>query len=788
MKSTLLYLLFFFLTASLQAQDLVQTIRGTILDTDTKAPLIGANVVVVGSDPFMGTTTDLDGNFRLENVPVGRVNLKFSYIGYLERYVSNLEVNSGKEVVLNIDLEESVTDLEEVVISAEQNKRQAINEMATTSARQFSIEETGRYAGSRNDVSRMAANYAGVSNANDSRNDIVIRGNSPNGLLWRMEGLDIPGPNHFSGVGSNGGPVSMLNYNVISNSDFMTSAFPSEYGNGLSGVFDLSLRNGNNQKREYMFQLGALGTEFMVEGPFSKNYNGSYLVNYRFSTTSILTQMGIDFGFDGTADYQDLSFKVNLPTGKFGSFSLFGLAGNNIYEIEAEERDEESFDESFAENTNDKFENELGIFGLSHLIRVSDKSYLRTVVGFTGKTSTGSSDSVSTVGEGVTPYFNSENSESKISVHSALNTKINAKNKIKTGVIVSRIGYTLEESLYNVSTQQLQPYTQGDGAEFLVQAYSQWQYKFTDQLTFNTGLHTQYFFLNESYAIEPRFGTRWAFAPGKALSLGYGLHSQMQTLPVYLNATNTPNGVVTTNRDLGFTKSHHAVIGYDQAVNENTQLKVEAYYQSLFDVPIHGPGTSTSFSLLNEGASFIASDEDSLYNDGVGRNVGLELTLERYFNRGFYYLVTASLFDSQYKGSDDVWRNTAFNGNYVTNFLAGKEFKVGDNNKIVLDLKVSLAGGRRYTPIDLEASQLAGEGVEIDSEAFSEQQREYFRTDAKITYRINRKKVSHEVFLNVDNLFNNQNVFAQTYSQRTNQIENVYQLGMFPTFQYKILF
>lgn len=771
------------------AQQHTQTVRGTVVDQDSRAPLFGVNIVVVNSDPFIGTTSDMDGNFKLENVPVGRHDIKLSYIGYKESTVANLEVNAGKEVILNLQLVESISQLKEATVVAESNKKEALNEMTSISSRQFSVEETGRYAGSRNDVSRMAASYAGVSNANDSRNDIVIRGNSPNGLLWRMEGMDIPSPNHFSSVGSNGGPISMLNYNVISNSDFLTSAFPSEYGNALSGVFDIKLRNGNNQKREYMFQLGALGTEFMVEGPFSKDYNGSYLINYRFSTTSILTRMGIDFGFSGTADYQDVSFKFNLPTEKAGTFSIFGLGGNNVYKVNADERLEDSFDETVADNTNDIFENSLAIGGVNHrYLFKNNKTFINTTVGFSGQLSSGRSDSVSTLNEGLTEYYRADNNKYRFTIHSYVKTKFNSKNTLKTGVIAEQQSFELKEQLYDPAIGSMYSYKDADGSAELIQAYSQWQHKFSDNLVLNTGIHYQRFLLNDAQTIEPRVGMRWKVRPNQSINAGYGLHSQLQILPTYFVGTFTPEGVINTNENLDFSKSHHFVIGYDNALTENTVIKLEAYYQMLFDVPVHRDLEPSSFSLVNEGGSFVLHDEDYLVNNGTGTNLGMELTLERFFNKGFYYLLTASVFDSKYEGSDGIERNTAFNGNYVGNLLFGKEFKINTNNKLIIDLKFSAAGGRRYTPIDLQASQLAGQAVLIDSEAFSLQQKDYFRSDLKITYRINRKKVSHEVFLNIDNVLDNQNVFAQTYSARTGQIENIYQLGLFPTFQYKIQF
>jgi len=277
----ILFILSISFSNSFAQNNYTQTIRGTVIDKSSQSPLIGASIILMNSDPLIGTITDIDGKFRLENIPVGRQGITISYLGYNTIALPGLNLTSGKELVLTIELEENITSLSKVVITAEQRKDIAINEMATVSARSFTVEETERYAGSLGDPSRMVSNFAGVSMTNDSRNDIIIRGNSPSGLLWRLDGIEIPNPNHFGAFGTTGGPVSMLNNNLLTNSDFITSAFPAEYGNAMSGVFDLKMRHGNNEKREYVGQIGFNGFELGAEGPFKKGSRASYLANYR---------------------------------------------------------------------------------------------------------------------------------------------------------------------------------------------------------------------------------------------------------------------------------------------------------------------------------------------------------------------------------------------------------------------------------------------------------------------------------------------------------------------------
>ena len=316
-----------FLSIGAYSQDYSQTIRGTVVDKQSQSPLPGASVVLLNSTSPIGVQTDIDGNFKLEKVPLGRQGIQVTFLGYNPATLANLTLTSGKEIVLTIELEEKVITTDEVVISAEKNKAEALNEMTTVSARAFTVEETSRYAGSFNDPSRMAMNYAGVANTNDSRNDIIIRGNSPLGLLWRLEGINIPNPNHFGALGTTGGPVSILNNNDLANSDFLTGAFPSEYGNATSGVFDLNMRSGNNEKREYVCQFGFNGLELGAEGPFSKKSKASYLANYRYSTLQILDALHINLGIGAIPQYQDFTFKLNFPGTKFGKFSVFGIGG-----------------------------------------------------------------------------------------------------------------------------------------------------------------------------------------------------------------------------------------------------------------------------------------------------------------------------------------------------------------------------------------------------------------------------------------------------------------------------
>lgn len=788
----LLLLLLLFYTAG--ATD-GAVIRGQVLDKDSRYPIVGASVVVPGSNPAIGDITDEKGYFKLV-VPIGRVSLRVTYIGYKDGGANDVLVLAGKETQLTIELEEKVSELTEVVVSGKKDG-QAKNEFAIISARSFDVEQTSRFSGNRNDPSRMAANFAGVSGANDARNDIIIRGNSPMGMLWRLEGIDIPSPNHFAAFGSTGGPVSMLNNNTLSRGDFMTSAFPAEYGNALSGVFDLGLRSGNKDKYEFMVQMGFNGIEAGAEGPFAKKKSdASFLFNYRYSTLQLFKYLKADFG-TGTAipEYQDLTFKVDVPTKKAGVFRFWGLGGLSKIDLLGSKVDLSKPQKNLYGNENIDLYNKVqtGIFGFSHTLFLNNKTYYKLMAAASHQTQFADIDSINPDNRSEIIRTNKVKlRQNKYSMHLMGNTKIDARNTVTQGVMVNVYDLRFADSVLYLNN--FVPVKDGKGISTLVEAYVMWKHKFTEQLSLNAGMHAQYFSLSGSFTPEPRLGFRYQFRENQSISIGYGMHCQIQPLPMYYNYEITNNGKRTaTNLKMDFTRSQHWVIGYDLSFLQSFRLKTEAYVQYLDRVPVEKH--PSSFSMLNAGADFATPNNTNLVNKGVGLNYGLEITLEKFFSKGYYFLITGSLFQSRYKGSDNVWRNTAFNGLYVVNALGGYEYrfsgkkdKTNKRHTVAIDTKLTGAGGRYYTPIDLAASDAQNREVRIDSLAYTLKYPDYFRWDLKISYRVNMKRVTQEFSTDFQNMVNIKNIFRKVYNPRTNSLNNEYQQGIFILPQYRLLF
>lgn len=781
MKRFLLILIV--LPSLLFAQNNTQNIRGVVTDKLSQTPLTG--VIVQIASIQKGSSSDAKGNYTLSNISPDRYDIIATFLGYKTITIPNVIVTSGKEVILDIAMEESYKQIGEVVVKAN-NKEGTINKLATVSARTFSMEEVNRYAGGRSDPARLAANFAGVSAPDDSRNDIVIRGNSPVGVLWRIDGMNVTNPNHFASVGTTGGAVSALNTNLLKNSDFFTSAFPAEYGNATAGVFDLGFRNGNNKKSETTLQVGVItGLEATTEGPFSKKSDASYLVGYRYALAGVAQAVGVDIGTTATPSYQDLSFKINSGTSKLGKFSLFGILATSTIEIGGG-----SSNTLYGNGNEVDFASKIGIVGLNHFKQINAKSFVSTTAGlnYSSTDQTGYSFDRPTN----TSFIKEVNNVAKTSYNfsTSYNSKINARLFFKAGVQDEIIGLDLFYKSKNMildSYQQIWDYTSTTN---FAQAYAHFKYSLTEKLNLNAGVHAQEFFLNNSTAIEPRLGLTYFVNNKSSFNFGYGLHSQMQPINVYfLQSTDANGATVYNNKNLDFTKSHHVVLGYNIQPFNDWRIKSEVYYQSIYNVPV--TSFSSSYSMLNTGSTFKSDLQDSLVNSGTGENYGIELTVEKFFSKGYYGLFTSSIYSSKYIGSDGVERNTAFNGKYVFNILAGKEWKVGaqKRNKFSADIKFTNAGGRAYTPIDLPASNATGR-EQLSTDAYSSYYENYYRLDVKAGFVLNssKRKLSQTFSLDLQNVTDHDNVFSKSYDDRMQSLNTTYQLGFFPNVIYKLQF
>jgi len=772
-------------------------IRGVVIDKVSEQPIPGVTIELLNGVTAIGTITNDNGKYRLENVPLGRNTIRINYLGFETITIPNIVVDAGKEAIANAALTESFDKLNEVILTSKRPNSQSINTLTSVSARQFGLEEVTRFSGGRSDVGRLAANYAGVSSPDDSRNDIVIRGNSPAGLLWRLEGVPIPNPNHFTSVGTTGGAVSAVNPNILRNSDFLTSAFPAEYGNALGGVFDLGFRKGNTDDYEFTAQVGAFtGVEILGEGPLGK-IDGSFLISGRYSLVGLL---GVGAGgTSATPNYSDLSFNIDLKKTALGRFSVFGIGGVSDIEFLGNDIDD---DDLFAAEDEDLFvTSDFGVIGVKHQVLIGTNSYLKTILSGSLSQNKITADRFINLGtsqERTILFTETNNRETRLTFSTLFNSKLNNRITFRSGLLIENIGIV---TLLRDREEQADADGDGDPDLFtfrdsdenlsIFQPYVQGQFRLTEKLKINIGVHGQYSSLNNQFVLEPRTGINYRLGETHQLSFGYGLHHQPVLLPILFLNEAINGELVQTNNDLDFVRSSHFVLGYDVRFGKQWRTKLEIYYQDINNAAVEA--SPSSYSSLTEGADFVIdNDRVSLVNEGTGFNQGIELTVEKSFSDGYYGLLTASLYESKYEGSDGIERNSPFNNGYVLNLLSGREFTIGKRLKDVVffDTRLSLSGGRFFTPIDLVASQEAGFEVLREDIAFSEQLDGYLRWDLKLGIKINnvRKKRSHQFFVDIQNLTNRANVFTRRYNRLTNNVDEINQIGFFPDVGYRFQF
>jgi len=773
---------------SQEEEDAFQTVKGKVVDKDSKTPLWGAAVVIIDSISFRGATTDSSGYFKIEKVPVGRQNIKITYIGFEDLILQNALVTSEQDISLNIQMTELTEKLAAVTIVAKLDKDKALNSMATISARSFSIEEAQRYAGGITDPSRMAQAFAGVAATSNDNNEIVVRGNSPRGLLWRVEGIEIPNPNHFrEDEGATGGGVCILSSNVISNSDFFTSAFPAEYGNALSGVFDLNLRKGSDEFVQSSVTASVVGTEVSIEGPLYKKRESSYLLNYRYSTFAMLNEAGIKVSNENIIPkFQDLTFNVSLPSSKFGHTTIFGIMGASSSGIEPTK---DSL--ILSEDKNNRFyefdKGNVWITGITNNYLCSNKkTFFKTVLAVTGEDNKMTNDTMDFKFNEHNIY-NEDLGYTTIRASFLANHKFNSKHIMRAGVIFSDEFYNLSSSGYDFDTKQIQDVFYIKGNTYVLQSYVEWKYRISDKVTMNSGVHYLHFFLNNDNSIEPRAGIIWQVNDNHSFSAGFGLHSKIEPISIYLtNITQGDNPYSQPNKNLGLSKSLHAVIGYDFSVSEDIHFKAEAYYQYLFNIP-SGMGVNDQFSVINLRYGFVTIP---LNNLGKGRNCGLDITFEKYFTKSYYFMITGSLYDSRYTPTDGKTYNTTFNGNYIFNALTGKEWTFGNKKSKTLgvNFRFLYRGGMRYQGIDLAASNLAGQAEYYTNENYTLITPDVYNLDMGVNFKRNRQKYSWVVSLDLDNLTNQKSIIGMKYNVYSGTIKYNYDLLLLPILSVKLNF
>ena len=759
-----------------------ETLRGTVKDAITGEPLIGATVKIVELEN-VAAIADIDGKYQINLSKGGRYTIEANYVGYEPSVTKEILISGAKEVVLDITLRENSTELKEVVVRPRVNKEATVNPTVLTGGVMLSMEEASRFAGGYNDPARLVMSFAGVSGEADG-SGLSIHGNAPERMQYRIEGVEVFTPNHFNDLWNAGyGLVSALNSNVIGNSDFFTSTFNANYNNALSGVFDVKMRPGNNTKYENILQIGTVSEELTLEGPISRKHNSSYIVNYRYGFTSLVDKLGLVDTDGSHMSFQDFSWKLNFPTKRAGTFSVFGLGFiDTNWDERMKIKDTHS---AYDASDNDSKLAQL-LAGVSHKILLGNKWTWRSTLAYNMQhikddeyyygLKRDENDVLIYPLEYEEPekkylFSKQKINEDRIIFNTELSKQVNDKWLTQFGGEYSHrffnLVYRSADRLY-APVETMKDITNMKDNTGLASVFWQNLYKFNDHLSATAGISANYFLYSKKYSVEPRVSMKWDPNEKNSFALGYGLHSMVEKLDAYFYRDDEGKLV---NKDLGLTKAHHFQATYMYKFNSNLTLRANAYYQYGFNTPVGIDGST--YCVTNRYFNFT---DEPLVNKGNTRNYGADITLEHYMSHGFFGQTNISLYRSQYRGVDKVWRNQMYDRRFMFKILGGKEWIIG-KNVLNVSAKYSIQGGLRYTPIDvdqmnanIDAGIVNDEPIYKDNEAFTKHFKPTGIIDLTVSYKINKKRVSHTIAFEGLNILGTDTPMFQRFDLGTRQV------------------
>ncbi|NOQ71227.1 MAG: TonB-dependent receptor plug domain-containing protein [Crocinitomix sp.] len=763
-----------------------QTVRGTIKESFTERAIEGVVVKLLSENlTYKETVCDAEGNFTFTDVEIGFYDILFTHVNYKSFIQPSIAVTVSKETVLNIVMENSSKKLDEVEVNFNKERGIPNNEMANSSVFSIHPNDARRIAGGLDDPIRVTGTLPGVTAATSfSVNNVSIRGNSPRSLKYQMEGVELPNPTHFARIGGSGGTFTIFSMQLMDKSDFYTGAFSAEFGDALGGVFDVKFKKGNSKQHEMTFQIGSLGAEFGSEGPLSKKNNSSYVLNYRYATVGLGR-----IGNPSSPTYQDLSFNIDIPLAKSkGKLQFFALAGTSDRTRSAL-KDSADWAESLDRTTLYLASTTATIGGVYKKYIGAKTVFKATAVGSYSK----QSDNKEYIQNDFSIINQKINEYTSLPVTGALSIKhkFGLKHSNITGLSYNTTAHDWRAEKFSFNQNKQIVLMDGSGRSNLLKAYTQSKFSITEKFNILAGAHYLNYDVTNQQTIEPRLSLNYQLNPKHSISLSSGMHSQVENYATYLYEETSSSGeIVNPNKNLGLSKAIHYIVGYRGKVFTNHRLRIEAYYQQLYDVPVD----SLTFSTINLEE---LSDLRTLTNSGTGQNYGIDIGFERYTDNGLYYIFNSSFWRSLYTAGDGVQRSSAFDNNYNLRFIIGKEYKLrASQTKKGVDRyrafswngSLNVLGGQVYTPLDFLNSKLEQETIYDESLAFTEKGETLLFLDFNFSYTINKKKRKSVWAIQVKNLLNNGNALYREYDTVLDKEVEIKSTSFFPNIYYRLEF
>lgn len=732
------------------------TLEGVVLDAATNTPLIGVNVVVMHTP--LGAITDLEGKFSIGNIPVGNYSVQFRLIGYASSIKTDIIIRPQRITVVRAELNESVIESEQVTVTAGYFRQQDIQAMHSVG---FSREEIRRAPGSGGDVSRIIMSLPSLAKVNDQSNSLIVRGGSPLENAFYIDGIEIPNINHFPTQGATGGPIGMINVDLIDEVNFHTGAFSPVYGDKLSSILDIRFREGNRNEFDAQADLNIAGFGGVAEGPLGEM--GSYLVSARRSYLEYVMRM-FDVGTTVAPSYGDVQGKVVIdlsPSHKLNFIGLYGDDHNNPDRKAAVEND------MLAYGNQDIYQSAAGIVW-------------RALWGANATSTT----TIGTLSSTFNEDFFETNSGSLLvknrSTEAAVNfrtvnlIKFSSVHSVEFGIEGKRLMnsydnfYGAFSNAVGDSTpaaamiNQITAHAIGGFASYIVHPFS--------AVTFSIGSRLDYFSLNDRTVVSPRVSLAYQLDDITSLTISSGMY--YQHLPLLLISQNN------ANRSLRDPYAVHYVVGIDRLLTDDTRLSVEIYMKEYYDLPVD-PADPSLFlvdEVLYRYGFFM--NHGPLTNSGKARTRGIEVTVQKKLAEDFYGLASATYFRSTYKGADDVWRNRIFDNQIIVSAEGGYK----PNNEWEFSARWIYAGGTPYTPFDLDRSQELQRAVFNPRRINDARYPEYHSMNVRFDKRFHFSSSNLVLYVSAWNVYDRKNVASYFWNEAENKQGTIYQWNLLPIF------
>ena len=754
----LFILLFSFSFVNVIYSQAVGNLTGRVIDRANQQPLEGVAISVLSKDNVIaGSETDQDGFYTINSIGAGFYSVRFSLFGFETYIVRDIEIRSGTPTDLFIEMD--IITTEEIVV---ENDRLKNPSDISNSYKTLSFEEIRRSPGGFEDIGRVLQTLPGVSFVNDGRNDLLVRGGSPTENLFIVDNSVIPNINHFGSQGATGGPVSIINLSFIRDVSFITGGFPAKYGDKLSSVLELKLREGNREEFVGDINLSATGFGAIFEGPIGSDKKGSWLVSARRSYLDLIFNAA---GFGFVPEYTSFQGKVVYDFNDKLSLSVNAIGNLDKVIFNNDDEENKQDNEDILKNNQTGYVNSYELKWLMSPRSYSRINLSRNFVRFDYS----ARDSL------FNERFKNRSDEGETSLKIEYTFNPSPVTIVETGSGIRFINFQNEifqdeDTLSVINPETGEPFVlpaldiNSDNNTLKGFAYAQLSQTVLNGIIINAGLRYDYFgFINKKNYLSPRVSLTVPIIGKLKLGLSYGIFYQS---PSYIWLISN-----SANKNLSNIRADHYVAGLEYSFSNDTKFSIEAYYKNYQDYPVSE--LRPYFVLANNGGNFENVDEfglEPLVSAGTGFSRGIELYLQKFLTNNFYGTVNFSLFEAKYTSLDGIERRSDFDNRFI--FIINGGYRLNDWE---FSSKLRYIGGRPYTPINESDGS-----IDINNYN-SETLPNYFSMDVRIDKRWSFTGWSLITYIDIQNVTNRKNITNYEWNKYTNSVEENNSIGLLPS-------